>query len=241
MAMTNCKECNAQISTTAASCPQCGASPRKTSGCAVIIAVFLGLAFFSAIMRGCTEGADIAQSPSHGTPSASNIAPTASSASPDTAAPKLPEPTPGSQWSYRHEEDPMGKGVSFYAHLTSTNVVQFDFPYNEPQHAFLTLRTHPRFGKDIILRIKQGQFLCRSYEDCNVLVRFDDKNSLTFAGVGASDGSSNTVFIRNYPRFLSSMVKAKRVRLSTEVYQEGSPVFEFDVSDFNESKYMNKQ
>ncbi|MBP6750369.1 MAG: hypothetical protein KA144_12070 [Xanthomonadaceae bacterium] len=52
--MTTCKECKAQISTTAESCPQCGAKPKKTSGCAIIVAAFLGLSVLSAIVRGCS-------------------------------------------------------------------------------------------------------------------------------------------------------------------------------------------
>ena len=135
----------------------------------------------------------------------------------------------------------MGKGTTLLAQVPSTNVVLFDSPYDGPQHATLTLRTHPRHGKDIILGIERGQFLCRSYEDCNVLVRFDDQKAVTYAGVGPADNSTESVFIRNYPRFVSSMLKAKRVRISAEVYQEGSPVFEFDVTGFNEAKYKGKE
>lgn len=54
MAMTTCKECKAQISTTAEACPQCGAKPTKTSGCAMIVAAFFGLFVLSAIVRGCS-------------------------------------------------------------------------------------------------------------------------------------------------------------------------------------------
>lgn len=54
MAMTTCKECKAQISTTAEACPQCGAKPKKTSGCALIVAAVFGLFVLSAIMRGCS-------------------------------------------------------------------------------------------------------------------------------------------------------------------------------------------
>lgn len=53
MAMTTCKECKAQISTTAESCPHCGAKRRKTSGCAMVAAAFFGLVFVLAIARGC--------------------------------------------------------------------------------------------------------------------------------------------------------------------------------------------
>jgi len=88
VAMTNCKECNAQISTTAASCPQCGALPRKTSGCAVIIAVFLGLAFFSAIMRGCAENSTV-------TPPSTSTSEAPAQTSPEAAAASAPaEPDP---------------------------------------------------------------------------------------------------------------------------------------------------
>ena len=87
------------------------------------------------------------------------------------------------------------------------------------------------------MSIERGQILCRSYEDCNVLVRFDDQKPATYSGVGPADGSSESVFIRNYQKFLVNLKKAKRVRISTEIYQEGSPVFEFDVSGFSEQKY----
>ena len=87
------------------------------------------------------------------------------------------------------------------------------------------------------MSIERGQILCRSYEDCNVLVRFDDQKPVTYSGVGPADGSSESVFIRNYSKFLTSLKKAKRVRISTNIYQEGAPVFEFDVSGFDDKKY----
>ena len=151
------------------------------------------------------------------------------------------QPSTGAQWSYSQDEDPMGKGTTQFALVTSSNVVTFDSPYGGPQHGTLTLRTHPRHGKDVFLRIERGQFLCRSYEDCNVLVRFDDQKAATYSGVGAADSSTETIFIHNYPRFVASMLRARRVRISAEIYQEGSPVFEFDVTDFDEAKYKPRQ
>lgn len=156
-----------------------------------------------------------------------------------TAAPATP-PRPGEQWMYEQSEDPMGKGTSYSAMVQSTNTVTFDFPYSEAQHATLTLRTHPRYGKDLILRIERGQFLCNSYDGCNVLVRFDDGEPQTFSAAGPSDNSTEVLFIRNYPRFVEAMLKAERIRISAEVYQEGSPVFEFDVRGFATSRYRPK-
>jgi hypothetical protein len=92
-----------------------------------------------------------------------------------------------------------------------------------------------------MLSIERGQFLCRSYEDCTILVRFDDQKAQSYSAVGASDNSTETIFLRNYPRFVGSMQKAKTVRIAAEIYQQGAPVFEFNVSGFDASKYKPKQ
>ena len=65
MAMTTCKECKAQISTTAGACPQCGAKPKKTSGCTIILAIFFGFVLLSAITRGCSSNSSNSNSPSN--------------------------------------------------------------------------------------------------------------------------------------------------------------------------------
>jgi len=142
---------------------------------------------------------------------------------------------------YGKNEDPMAKGITYGAMVRSTNTVEFDFPYSGPQHATLTLRTHPRHGKDLMFSIERGQFLCRSYEDCTILVRFDEQQAQKYSAVGASDGSTETIFIRNYSRFVGSMQKAKTVRIAAEIYQQGAPAFEFDVSGFDTSKYRPTQ
>lgn len=131
----------------------------------------------------------------------------------------------------------MSEGKTYGASVRSTNTVNFDFPYSGPQRGTLTLRTHPRHGEDVIFSIERGQILCRSYEDCTILVRFDDGKAQSFSAVGAADNSTETIFIRNYSRFLAGMQKASTVRIAVEVYQEGAPVFEFDVSGFDAEKY----
>jgi hypothetical protein len=54
MAMTKCKECGAQISTKAETCPQCGAKPKKTSGCAIVVLGFILLIVFADIAGQCS-------------------------------------------------------------------------------------------------------------------------------------------------------------------------------------------
>ena len=134
----------------------------------------------------------------------------------------------------------MTGGTTRLAYVLSTNTVSFGSPYSGPQHGRLHLRTDPKYGRDVVFSIERGQLLCRSYEDCVVLVRFDEGKPEQFSAVGPADNSSDTVFIRNYDRFLGKLRKAKVVRLSINIYQEGAPIFEFDVSGFDHAKYLGK-
>lgn len=161
---------------------------------------------------------------------------------PATAAPPAPPAAApvGKQWEYRASEEQMTNGTRKSASVESTNTVEFGFPYNGAQHGHLTLRTDPRYGRDVIFRIEKGQILCTSYEGCTVQVRFDDDKPSNFSASTAADHSSELVFLNDYARFLARMKKAKRVRLSLDIYQSGRPVFDFDVSGFDVVRYQAK-
>lgn len=146
----------------------------------------------------------------------------------------------GKQWEYTASEDKMSGGTTYFASVKSTNTVNFDFPYRGEQHATLDLRVDPKFGKDTIFSIERGQLLCRSYQGCTVLVRFDNGKPIKYSATGPSDGSSKYLFISNYEQFLNNMKKAKIVRISPEVYNNGNPVFEFDVTGFSQDKFRPK-
>ncbi len=235
MALIKCKECGKEISNKADACPHCGFKQPKAPGFAsflrimflVVIAIVM-LPFMVMCMSSRTDQPLKASSSSPSAPSAQTVS---------TPTPKLP----GSQWFYHQHDDKMGKGVVYQAYVLSSNTVEFGFPYSGTQHATLALRTHPRNGKDIIFRIEKGQILCHSYEDCTVLVRFDDDPPTNYSAVGAADNSTETIFIRNYDRFIGKVLKAKRVRISVNIYQQGAPAFEFDVSSFDQEKYRPKK
>jgi len=240
MAMTKCRECGAQVSTKAEACPNCGAKRKGNSGCgtligaAVLIVVALGLIGECSSNTSPTTAVSSVQS-------AASYAPAALVTTAQPSASPTSVPQPGSQWVYRQDEDPMGKGTAHFASVLSHNTVSFGFPYSGAQHGTLTLRTHPRYGKDVILGIERGQFLCPSYDGCTVLVRFDDSKAIRYSAAGAADNSTETVFIRGYSSFVAHLEKSKRVRISANVYQEGAPVFEFDVSGFDPSKYQSSK
>ncbi|MBP7765097.1 MAG: zinc ribbon domain-containing protein [Syntrophaceae bacterium] len=233
MALIKCKECGTEVSSKAESCPKCGARVKaKSIGCGtVIIVIILALIVMAAFN-------DIF-SPKSKSSNTSNPTTQASTAS----VPPVTAPTPTasvSQWQYHQWADEMGKGTFSVAWVKSLNTVNFGFPYSGTQHGDLTLRVHPRHGKDVIFKIEKGQILCHSYDNCTVLVRFDDEKAERFTASGAADHSTETIFIQNYSRFMEKMLKAKKVRISVNIYQEGSPVFEFDVSNFDRAKYIVK-
>lgn len=234
MALIKCKECGTEVSSKAETCPKCGARvAAKSMGCGKLIGViFLGgiiISVYSSIFSSGTRSNT--SSPPTSSPSASIV----------QTAPTSKPILPGSQWSYYQSDDTMGKGVIGQAYVSSSNTVNFDFPYAGAQHATLRLITNPRLGKDVMFSIEKGQILCHSYEDCTVLVRFDDEKAVNYTAVGPADNSTETIFIRNYDRFVEKMLKAKRVRIAANIYQQGAPMFEFDVSGFDQNKYKPKK
>lgn len=232
MALIKCSECGTQISSEAENCPKCGIKIAKKMGCGTVIGILL-LAFF-AIGIISSPGIDNNKSSQSANEHSKNDA----GKIPTTPTP-IPK-TPGEQWIYNQQNDEMSKGTIYQAYVQSTNIVNFDFPYSGPQRGTLVLRTHPRHGKDIIFRIEKGQFLCTSYEGCTVLIRFDDGEPVKYSGTPAADNSTETIFIKNYSKFVGQMLKAKKIRIAANIYKEGSPAFEFDVSDFDQNKYKPK-
>lgn len=136
----------------------------------------------------------------------------------------------GLAWQYSSSTDELSGKPIKSATVSSLNSVQFGFPYQGEQRATLHLRQHPRWGKDVLLSVERGQFLCRS--DCRVTVKFDDRAADSYSVTEPDDHSTTYLFIDNYPRFVTNMRKATRLRIEATFFQEGARVLEFDVSNF---------
>ena len=136
-------------------------------------------------------------------------------------------------WDYSQFEDEMGGGKVYTASIKSKNTINLDFPYNGEQHGSLILREHPSHGNDVILKIERGQLLDSEYND-PVVVRFDSDKPLTFSSAGASDHSTETLFLGGnaFSAFSSRLQTAKAVRIQAPIFQGGNRVFIFDVQGF---------
>lgn len=137
MALIDCKECGEKVSTKAKSCPKCGNTKlKKTSKLALLTIIIVG----SYIVWGITQ--------IDNTPKTANYSKKFESTS-YSNEPVIPK------WDYYSFEDKMTGNKTYQASMKSINGLNFGFPYQGSQKATLTLRTHPRYGKDLILRIER--------------------------------------------------------------------------------------
>ena len=145
------------------------------------------------------------------------------------------------KWKYQVTKDELTSKSTYIAVVQSSNQVSFDFPYEGVQRGELIQRNHPQHGKDLILRVEKGQMLVRTYEDTTVEVVFDQGSPISYRVAAPADHSTTSLFIRDSQRFIESMLKAKKVKISVPFYKQGNVVFDFDVSGFDSDRYLNKE
>jgi len=239
MSLINCKECGQQISKSAKACPHCGAKVKRTGIFTWIVAGFFALMFLGMIVGTCDEKNRSDEEASKAAAEQTRIAALTPEqkaaeekrkAEEAAAQEEITAQRLGLRWGYNESEDKMGRGTIRIAYVKSLNELSFDFPYQGSQRAELQLRSHPKYGKDVILSIQKGQFLCNGYDGCNVSVRFDNGKPQTYRASEPSDHSTTVLFLNNYDRFLSKARKAKKAYIEAQFFQEGARVFEFDIA-----------
>lgn len=246
MALTACKECGHQISTEAKACPQCGAKVERTSFITKVVLVMILFSVAVSIFSSCSESRDAEEKAARENQRVATLTPEQRKQEDEQRAEREKaeqeaererqadrqretEENLGLRWRYEETSDDMsGKPVK-NALLTSTNTFEFEFPYQGQQRAMIALRRHPRFGRDAMLQIDRGQFLCR-VDGCAVRVRFDEGPPQTFSMVEPEDHSSTVLFFSNHDRFVSQLKKAKAVKIEANFFQEGGRVFLFNVA-----------
>ena len=135
------------------------------------------------------------------------------------------------KWEYRDYEDKASGKTAFKASLLSENKINLSFPYSGSQNGTLSVRNHPRWGKNIFLKIEKGQILSidgYSFDNKYFLVRFDDGDVKRWNYVGSSDQSSDIIFISNEKKFLKQLTTANKIYITINLYQDGQYTFVFD-------------
>ena len=135
------------------------------------------------------------------------------------------------KWEYRDYEDKASGKTAFKASLLSENKINLSFPYSGSQNGTLSVRNHPRWGKNIYLKIEQGQILSidgYSYDNKYFLVRFDDGDVKRWSYVGSTDQSSDIMFISNEKKFLKLLTNSNKIYITINLYQDGQHTFVFN-------------
>lgn len=207
MALIKCQECGNEVSNQARVCPTCGAKVKKPTS--LIVKILVGVVGVGIL-------ASLLSSPGTSKPS-------------DPAATQIAD-RPNLPWDYATAKDDMsGKDIS-YAKANSLNKENLHWPYGPGIGATLTLRKHPRNGKDVYLSLDKGQILCRSYETCTIMIRFDDRPAINYSAIGPSDGSTDMVFIQNYSKFFAELKRSNNIIVELPLYQDGNRSWQFNVN-----------
>ena len=133
-------------------------------------------------------------------------------------------------WHYGQFSDKMTNEVTKYSYITSSNKVDMAFPYQGGTTADITIYSHGSAN----IELSKGQVMCSSYSGCWFDVKFDDGKIEQFCGYGSSNGNSKVLFLcagENSKKFIKKVQHAQKVMVKIQVYQEGFPVFDFDVAE----------
>lgn len=152
--------------------------------------------------------------------------PADSSTTTDSATDKEVSEKPAEIWKYSEEVDEMSGTKQLFASTTSTNQLEFDFPYSGGTTFQLTVRN---LGKEseVVLTLDKGQFM-GSMGDDYCRVKFDEGEPEKFYYGSASDGSPDVIFFNSNSKFISKLKQSKKVMIEAPFFEAGRQVIYFE-------------
>jgi len=138
-------------------------------------------------------------------------------------------------WTNEENEDKMSGEKRFYTYTTSTNEIEFDFPYQGGSSFTLLVRNMGK-ANEVALTVSKGQFMPSIMNERSVRVKFDDEKPFNYSYAGTSDGSATTIFIVNANQFINKLKKAKKLMIEAPFYDAGMQIIYFDVEGFKWNK-----
>lgn len=212
MALIKCRECGSDVSTTAKTCPKCGAKmivpqkywkdltlPQKLAGLAV--AGVIGYFAFNA-GTGIKEKTDV-----------------------DIYG----KPPEKHEWQYSTSApDKMTGEITSSATLVSETTLKFDFPYKDSVASLLLTRTTEKNNKardSVFVQVTKGQFLCRL--SCTVSVKFDGGAIEKYSANMPHDGITTYIFLRDPKPFIERLRTSKRVIIEADFFKNSGTQMEF--------------
>lgn len=140
-------------------------------------------------------------------------------------------------WQYHAITGEMDDAVSPTAIISSKNTVEFKFPYAGEQRARIMIAYKADKGYAMLFAVDRGQILCAPAGPCPITLRIDGGKQFAVEAERPNDQSSNDVVIRNSDDLASKIFAASNIKVQATFFQNGSPVFDFDVSGFDQYKF----
>jgi len=131
-------------------------------------------------------------------------------------------------WSYSEQEDKMEGIKQYYASNTSTNEIEFEFPYSGGSTFDIIVRNNGK-ENEVLLTVSKGQFMMSIDGSERIKVKFDDEKPETYSYNSSADASSDVIFLNNSSKFLKKLKTAKKVMIETTFFDAGNKVIEFNV------------
>ena len=135
----------------------------------------------------------------------------------------------GGVWQYSETADAMRGTATKFALLQSATTLQFSFPYQGGSTAELKLQKDAK-RSDVVLSVSKGQFICYSFNDDKVTVKFDNGPVQEFSCGNAADGSHDLIFIQPAAKFISALKRSKALIIEAPFYQAGNRQMHFSTA-----------
>jgi len=130
-----------------------------------------------------------------------------------------------STWIYSSTSDRMSARKLLSAVAVSDNQLALRFPYQGKNHVTVLLRQWDGEWPRVAIALDRGQHAC---DECTLRIRFDDDTEpQVFSTLGAADGDTRVVFLRDGQRFVERAQTARRFRVELVVYQNGTQIGDF--------------
>lgn len=135
-----------------------------------------------------------------------------------------------SSWQYKETTDEMTSRTCYYATTTSTNKIEFEFPYEGGSTFYLGVTSRGK-GNEIYLKTNKGQFMTSIMSSEYVRVKFDENGAFDYTYNSPSNGSSDIIFIDNPDHFINQLKNAKKLRIEAPFFNTSRQIVRFDVEN----------
>lgn len=139
---------------------------------------------------------------------------------------------PKENWVYQEGEDKMEGTKRYFATSTSTNELNFEFPYNGGSTAQFMVRNMGS-KNEILMTISKGQFMGSFSGSETVRMKFDDGEPFNVSFNSADDGSSDVIFFNSTKKIMSKLKTAEKLMVEAPFYDAGRQILYFDVKGLN--------